>query len=215
MFASSPLGNSRSMAAAYGMLSFPLFLVGLSIIVMSALASRAAAFRFMCTTNTFTYLSHIGICFYYFAPMVNIFYFLSTQHTLYVNYYMMIYYFTGSFSFASVFFVFFGMSFDRPIQAFLNLKKDIRDAHHSKFYRLADYLPNFREEDGVNLMQTVPKEEEAFLAPDLRQTDGLFNNLKGKREDSQAGNIKVQRDTRLTGFSSDRDFTGADQRDTS
>ena len=47
---------------------------------------------------------------------------------------------------------------------------------------------------------------------------GFFNNLvKGKREDSQAGNIKLQRDTRVTDFSSDKDrgFTGPDQRDTS
>ena len=103
------------MAAAYGMLSFPLFLIGLSIIVMSALASRAAAFRFMFTTNTFTYLSHVGIGFYYMSPVVNIFYFFSTQHTLYVNYYMMIYYFVGAFSFACTLYVFFGMTFDRPI----------------------------------------------------------------------------------------------------
>jgi len=79
-FIGEPQNQSRLLNAVYGTLSFPLYLMGLSMIVMPALAARAAAFRFVFSNQTLTPFSHIAIGMYYTVPMIAIFYFMSTQH---------------------------------------------------------------------------------------------------------------------------------------
>lgn len=61
---------------------------------------------------------------------------------------MFVYYFTGNFLFGFTLYFVFVLPVDRPIQAFINLKEDIRDAKQSKYYKIQDYLENFREEFG-------------------------------------------------------------------
>ena len=34
---------------------------------------------------------------------------------------------------------------DRPIYALINLKKDIKDARHSQYYNIKEYISNFKE----------------------------------------------------------------------
>jgi hypothetical protein len=43
------------------------------------------------------------------------------------------------------------MPVDRPIHAFINLKRDITDAKQSKFYKLQEYLEYFREPELASL----------------------------------------------------------------
>jgi hypothetical protein len=114
------------------------------MIVMPALAARAAAFRFFFSNNTFTPLSHISIGMYYCSPMIALFYFMSTQHQIHMTYYMFIYFFAGNFMFGTTAYIPLVMFIDRPIYALLNLKKDVRDARHSQYYKLSDYLENFK-----------------------------------------------------------------------
>ena len=57
---------------------------------------------------------------------------------------MFIYFFAGNFMFGSMAYIPLGMFIDRPIYALLNLKKDVRDARHSQYYKLSEYLENFR-----------------------------------------------------------------------
>jgi len=89
---------------------------------------------------------------YYAAPMVALFYFMSTQHQINVSYYMFIYYFTGNMIFGVSIYEVMGLSVDRPIHALLNLKGDVEEAERNQDYKLASYMENFRASelfDGV------------------------------------------------------------------
>jgi len=119
------------MNAIYGAFAFPLFLLGFSMLVMSALASRAAAFRYFFASKAFTAVSHVSIGLYYTAPLVAIYYFMATQHQIYITYYMFVYYFSGNFMFGCIAYVPICLLIDRPILALINLQKDIKDARHS------------------------------------------------------------------------------------
>lgn len=68
------------MNAIYGTFSFPLFLLGFSMLIMSALASRAAAFRYFFGSKTFNAINHVSIGLYYCVPIIAIYYFMATQH---------------------------------------------------------------------------------------------------------------------------------------
>ena len=66
---------------------------------------------------------------------------------------MFVYYFSGNFIFGFVLYIPVCMIIDRPINAFLNLKRDVRDAERHEDYKLIHYLDNFRPElvDGPDL----------------------------------------------------------------
>jgi hypothetical protein len=83
----------------------------------------------------------IGLC--YTFPMIALFYFISTQHQIELNYYMFIYYFAGNMVFGLAVYFMIVMPIDRPIHAFINLKQDIIDAQNSYFYKLDQYMNNF------------------------------------------------------------------------
>lgn len=78
--AGSATTDTRVMRALYASLSFPLYLVGVSMILMPALAGKAQAFRWFYGSQTWTMFSHMSIGMYYFVPVVAIFYYLGTQH---------------------------------------------------------------------------------------------------------------------------------------
>lgn len=89
---------------------------------------------------------------YYAAPMVALFYFMSTQHQINVTYYMFVYYFTGNMIFGVSIYECIGLAIDRPIHAILNLKGDVEEAERNQDYKLEQYLENFRASelfDGV------------------------------------------------------------------
>ena len=125
-------------------MSFPLFVVGLSFILMPALAGKAEAFRFVFGSQTWTLLSSISIGMYYCVPFIAIFYFMSTQHQITVTYYMFIYYFTGNIVFATVLNHVIVLQVDKPIYAMLSLNQDIEDAETNKDYILSKYLQVFK-----------------------------------------------------------------------
>lgn len=130
----------------YATFAFPLFLAGFSVLVMSALAGRASAFRFFFGTATWNSISSASIGLYYCAPMVALFYFMTTQHQVHVTYYMFVYYFCGNFMFGAMVYIPVCMFVDKPLQAMLNLKQDIKDANRSQYYKIHEYMDNFREE---------------------------------------------------------------------
>ena len=77
-FVSETKTQSTVLNAFYATFSFPLFIFGLSMLIMPALAGKAAAFRFCFCSSTFTPMSHSSIGMYYTTPMIAIFYFMST-----------------------------------------------------------------------------------------------------------------------------------------
>jgi len=58
---------------------------------------------------------------------------------------MFLYYFCGNFTFGGVIYLPICMFIDRPIYAILNMKKDARDARHSQYYKISEYMKNFKE----------------------------------------------------------------------
>ena len=89
---------------------------------------------------------------YYAAPMVALFYFLSTQHQINVTYYMFVYYFTGNMILGVSIYEVMGLAIDRPIHAIINLRGDVEEAERNQDYKLEQYLENFRSSelfDGV------------------------------------------------------------------
>jgi hypothetical protein len=57
---------------------------------------------------------------------------------------MFVYYFSGNFVFGLVLNLTLFHWIDRPINAMINLKEDLRDAETSKYYRIYKYLDLFR-----------------------------------------------------------------------
>lgn len=130
-YVGKPSEQSQLSNAAYATFSFPIFAFGLGLIVLPALTGKAAAFRFFLCSTTFTPLSHSTIGMYYCVPMISIFYFMTTQHQIHVTYYMFLYYFCGNFMFGMILFQVIVLMVDRPIYAWLNLQKDIKDTRYS------------------------------------------------------------------------------------
>jgi hypothetical protein len=124
----------------FGTFAFPMFVIGLSMIIMPALAGKAAVFRFFFGSQTWTMFSAMSVGLYYTTPMIAIFYFMSTQHQINITYYMFVYYFTGNMIFGLVVVIFVVAAIDRPIHALINLKGDVEEAERSTDYKLEQYL---------------------------------------------------------------------------
>lgn len=86
--------------------------------------------------------------------MVALFYFMSTQHQIQVTYYMFLYYFTGNLVFGVVVYMVL-LPTDRPVYAFRHLQRDLRDAQMSRFYKLQEYLENFKEDRLVTIYEGI------------------------------------------------------------
>jgi len=119
----------------------------MNMILIPALCGKAQAFRWFYGSQTWTILSHMSIGMYYSVPIVAIFYYLGTQHQINVNYYMFAYYLSGNLVFGFMVYIPVCLFIDRPIYAWLNLDRDIKDAESHEDYKLVDYLDNFREEE--------------------------------------------------------------------
>lgn len=80
----------------------------------------------------------------YTYPMIAIFYFMSSEHQIQFDYYMMVYYFSGNFIFGMVIYTMVLINADRPIYSMKALKWDISDAEDNELYRLEVYIESFR-----------------------------------------------------------------------
>lgn len=58
-------------------------------------------------------------------PMVAIFYFFATQHSISVNYYLFIYYYTANIIFGMSVYAVLVIPIDTPILSIINLKRDL------------------------------------------------------------------------------------------
>jgi hypothetical protein len=131
-------------SALYATFSFPVFTIGLCTLVIPALAGKAYLFRFVYGSQTWTMLSQMSLGLINTIPMVAIFYFFATQHPISVDYYLFIYYYTANIVFGMSVYSVLVMPIDTPILSLINLKRDLHDAQDSLFYRLNDYLQNFK-----------------------------------------------------------------------
>jgi hypothetical protein len=139
-FVGSPEDQTRTSAALYASLSFPIFIIGFSFILMPALIGRAEAFRFVFGSQTWTLLASTSLSMYYIVPFIAIFYFMTTQHQITVTYSMFVYPYRGIASFGIILNHIVLMQIDKPIYAFLSLKKDVEDEEGNRDYQLQRYL---------------------------------------------------------------------------
>ena len=97
-------------------------------------------------------LSSMSIGLLYTMPIIGIYYFMATQHQIQVTYYMFLYYFTGNLVFGVALYV-VCMPWDKPIQGYLNLNRDIKDAEMSRFYSIHEYMENFKDNRLVTIYE--------------------------------------------------------------
>uniref|UniRef100_A0A7S3FYT0 Uncharacterized protein n=1 Tax=Strombidium rassoulzadegani TaxID=1082188 RepID=A0A7S3FYT0_9SPIT len=177
-FVADPEAQSATASAVFCALAYPLNLLGLLCVLMPALGGKAQVFRFAYGSQTWTMLNSMTIGLQYCAPMVALYYFMSTQHQITITYYMFVYYFVGNFFFGMTIYYALVLPIDRPILALLNLKEDVKDARESKYYKLRDYVDCF-----LLPQQRLPSE--ANITPDasnlsspfLRQADIKEKNI--------------------------------------
>lgn len=141
--------------AAFASMGLPLFIVGLNLLVMPALVGRAQLFRFIFCSQSWTMLSQCTCGLMYSTPIVALFYFFATQHQIQVTYYMFLYYFTGNLVFGLALYIIM-MAWDKPIQAYINLPRDIKDAEMSRFYSLYEYMENFKDNRLITIYENSP-----------------------------------------------------------
>lgn len=114
------------------------------MILMPALAGKAAVFTFIYGAVTWPMLSGMAVGMYYAAPMVAVYFFFSTQHQIAFGYYMFIYYFTGNLIYGVSVYEMIGLAIDRPCHALYNLYSDVEEAENNPDYKLETYLLNFK-----------------------------------------------------------------------
>jgi len=157
-FYSTTINPSRVSQAAYAAVGLPMFIFGLNLLVLPALVGRAQLFRFIFCSQSWTMLSAISIGLMYTMPIIGIYYFMATQHQIQVTYYMFLYYFTGNLVFGVAVYIMM-MPWDKPIQGFINLSRDIKDAEMSRFYSLFEYMENFKDNRLVTIYENQPPQQ--------------------------------------------------------
>lgn len=181
-FVGSPQDQSRAENTLYATFNSVVFLLGLAMLVMPALAGKCAVFRFLFCSPTWMALSNLSIGMYYTVPMVALFYNFSTQHSINVNYYMFLYYFTGNLVFGIVLFIPLCLFVDKPIQSWLNLKEDVEDALHSKYYQIDEYLQIFMNGEL----------SEGDLAGEVSKSSGLDPDIQLRLVDGSGAPLVVR-----------------------
>lgn len=93
-------------------------------------------FRFVFGSKALNYLCQASTGYYYAIPMVQLFYYCHTRHSIEFSYYMEFYYFSGNIVFGTILYLAILMLFDRSLYALYGLKRDISNAERSQFYNL-------------------------------------------------------------------------------
>ena len=91
--------------------------------------------------------------------------------------------------FGTIVFIPICLMIDRPIYSLLNLKRDIKDAEKSQYYKLTEYMQNFKEvaedTDPLTYLATFreAKVEEIIVeVPADNRDASIFQNLKGGKK---------------------------------
>merc|ERR1719327_1337616 len=66
--------------AFFAALAYPLYILGLTLMVLPALTGKAAVFRFIFGSSTWIMMSQMAFGMYFAVPTISVFYFMSTQH---------------------------------------------------------------------------------------------------------------------------------------
>jgi hypothetical protein len=155
-------------------------------------------------------LSGTQVGMYYTAPIIALFYFLSTQHQIQVTYYMFVYYYVGNFIFGLIVYILVASPVDTPIRLLMHLEKDYEDATKNRLYNLGSYLKNFQdvggmqlyeEERGGSAIRLTMEQADAVLPLYARQSNqGLSSQKeKGGAPSFRVSNNLSDRNTAATG----------------
>lgn len=167
----------RVLQASYASMGLPLFIGGLNLLVMPALVGRAQLFRFVFTSQSWGMLGQMTAGLQYTVPIIGIYYFMATQHQIQITYYMFLYYFTGNLIFGAALYILLLPS-DKPIQGYINLTRDAKDAEMSRFYALYDYLENFKDNRLVTIYEnSAPRQSSSFQNSVRADTQHLYQGV--------------------------------------
>ena len=119
--------NSLFSEAIYASFSFPLFLIGLTPILMLGLVGKASAFRWWFCSQTWTMLSQQAVGYFYTIPWFCIYLFVGTPKPIAVTYPQFMS-FSAALYFQSSLLWFICSYVDRPFYALLSIAQDYEDA---------------------------------------------------------------------------------------
>ena len=149
-------------SSLYSNLSFPIFTLGLIQLILPALVGKAGLIRFLFGSKALNYLCQASTGYYYVIPMIQLFYYCHTRHSIEFSYYMEFYYFSGNIVFGTCLYLAVLMLFDRSLYALYGLKRDISNAEKSQFYNLESYLSRFKPGQIVEIYsQSMPEDAKA------------------------------------------------------
>ena len=115
---------------------------------------KGAAFRFIFGSKALNYLCQSATGYYYSIPMISLFYYCHSRHSVELTYYMIFYYFSGNIVFATVLYILILMVFDRGLHALISLNTELELAEKSRFYNIESYLSSFDPTQIINIYQS-------------------------------------------------------------
>jgi hypothetical protein len=117
----------------YVALANPIVLISLCTLIMPAISGKCEFFRFLFCSSGWTMMSHQALGMFYISPFICLFYFLSIEHQIHIEYYIMFYYFAGNLLFSFTAWMLFGLFFERPLNALLNISDELELSSRSSF----------------------------------------------------------------------------------
>jgi len=106
---------------------------------------------------------------FYISPFICLFYFLSIEHQIHIEYYIMFYYFAGNLLFSFTAWMLFGLFFERPVTALLNFKDELELSTKSQFNIMRFVQKVFGNQLGMMTQQK--NRQEAASAQNFTKSD--------------------------------------------
>ena len=178
-FMSDAGGQSRLHAALYALFANLLFLGGFATILMPALIGKASLFRYIFQAGMFLALSNLSAAMSLIGPMICLWYYLSSGHTLDIGWYTTQYYYDSNCVFTFLISLMLATISEKPFYSLVTIKTDTEDAEkddknsiiefrrdHTKGSSVA-MLSSYRQVDAEaeahRLGSALPEQEQVLL----------------------------------------------------
>ena len=138
-FMSNAPNQSRLHCAIFAALSNLIFLAGFSAILMSALIGKAALFRYVFECGMFLALSNLSAAMNLIGPLVCLWYYLSSGHTLDIGWYTTQYYYDSNTVFAFLFSIILATLSEKPFVSLVTIRTDYAEAGRDEKNSILEY----------------------------------------------------------------------------
>ena len=127
-FLNNGQNQSQIHTTLFAALATPLFLIGFSCVLIPALIGKAALFNAICQASLFLSVSNLSAAMSLIGPLICLWYYLSSGHTLEFSWYTSQYYFDSNTLFTFLVAILGACLSEKPIHSLINLRKDIKRA---------------------------------------------------------------------------------------